>query len=143
MSEPLPSYRDRFGYLPAVATMLVETVGEDTMLRIVADLGGTRISVGKRSLAKSPLTRIVGETAARLIFERAGRDHLPRLDIPRMGHALTRLRHDRVLRLRAEGTKIEDIARIVSMTERNVHYILAADKAEPDPRQLTIFDLLA
>jgi hypothetical protein len=138
MSEADPSYRDRFGYLPAVLVMLIETVGEDVMLRIVADLGGTRISVGPNSFAASHLQSLLGPQVAGAIFERARIDGLLRLDIPRMGRTLELRRHLRILRLRAEGTKIAEIARILGMTERNVYYVLASDRATPDPRQLAL-----
>jgi hypothetical protein len=123
MSEADPSYRDRFGYLPAVLVMLIETVGEDLMLKIVSSLGGTRISVGPNSRDKSPLLGVVGAKAVDLIFERARRDGLLRLDIPRMGRTLELRRHLRILRLRAEGTKIAEIAQTLGMTERNVYYV--------------------
>jgi transcriptional regulator len=54
-----------------------------------------------------------------------------------MGRTLEMRRHIRVLRLRAEGTKIADIALMLGMTERNVYYVLAEDRATPDPRQMT------
>lgn len=136
MSEPTPSYREKYGYLPADLTMLVETVGENIMLKIVSCLGGTRISVGPKSIAKSPLPDLIGPAAAQIIFDRARRDGLLRLDIPRMSHALTRRRHDRILFLRASGHKIADIAQVLGMTERNVYYVLEEDRATPDARQL-------
>lgn len=138
MAEADPSYRERFGYLPAGLVMLVETVGEDAMLKIVSHLGGTRISVGPKSARKGLLARIVGVKAQDMIFERAARDGLLRLEIPRMGHALEMRRHVRALRLRAEGTKIADVALLLGMTERNVYYVLAADRQMPDPRQLSM-----
>jgi hypothetical protein len=138
MAEADPSYRDRFGYLPAPLVMLIETVGEDVMLKIVATLGGTRLSLGPHSRRKSPLLYVVGGHAIGLIFERAAQDGLLRIDIPRMGRTLEMLRHIRVLRLRAEGTKIADIALALGMTERNIYYILAEDRATPDPRQIEL-----
>jgi hypothetical protein len=138
MAEAAPGYREKYGYLPAVLMLLLEVVGEDAMLKIAAELGGTRTSVGPTSRLKSPLERIVGARATDLIFERARRDGLLRLDIPRMGRTLELRRHLRVLRLRAEGTMIAEIALVLGMTERNIYYILADDRATPDPRQLAL-----
>ena len=138
MAEAAPSYREKYGYLPAVLTMLAETVGEDNMLRISAELGGTLIYVGPRSRAKSPLEAFVGTYATDLIFAKAREQGLLRLDIPRMGRTLELRRHLRILRLRAEGIMIADIARTLGMTERNVYYVLAADRETPDPRQLAL-----
>ena len=58
--------------------------------------------------------------------------------IPRMSRTLEMRRHDRVLRLRADGTMIDEIARALGMTARNVSYILAEDRDTPDPRQLAL-----
>jgi hypothetical protein len=138
MAEADLSYRDRFGYLPAPLVMLIETVGEDLMLKIVSTLGGTRISLGPQSRRKSVLEPVVGIKAEGLIFAKAARDGLLRLDIPRMGRTLEMRRHIRVLRLRAEGIKIADVALLLGMTERNVYYVLAEDRATPDPRQLAL-----
>jgi hypothetical protein len=136
MAEAAPSFRDKYGYLPAALTMLAETVGEDIMLKVASCLGGTRISLGPKSIAKSPLTDLIGPVATQMIFDRARRDGLLRLDIPRMSHALTRRRHDRILFLRASGHKVSDVAQVLGMTERNVYYVLEEDRATPDARQL-------
>jgi hypothetical protein len=138
MAEADPSYRDRFGYLPAPLVMLIETVGEDIMLKIVSTLGGTRISLGPKSRRKCPLLDVVGGHVIGAIFDRAARDGLLRIDIPRMGRTLEMRRHIRVLRLRAEGIKIADVALMLGMTERNVYYVLAEDRATPDPRQMSL-----
>ena len=137
MAEAVLSYRERYGYLPAVATLLAETVGDDIMLRVVAALGGVRISVGPRFMTTSELPALIGQHAAQMVHDRARRDGLLHLDIPRMGRTLELRRHDRVLRLRAQGITIAEIAVILGMTERNVYYVLAADRATPDPRQIT------
>lgn len=136
MAEAAPSYRERYGYLPAVATMLVETVGDDLMLRVVASLGGVRISVGPRFMETSELPALIGQHAAQMIYDRARRDELLHLDIPRMTRTLELRRHERVLRLRAQGVTIAEIATVLGMTERNIYYVLAADRATPDPRQI-------
>lgn len=136
MAEAAPTYRQKYGYLPAVACLLAETVGEDAMLKITADLGGTQISVGPKSLPSSRLVAVVGAAQAGAIFARARADGLLRLDIPRMTRTLEMWRHDRVLRLRAAATKITEIALTLGMTERHVYRVLAADRAAPDPRQL-------
>ena len=138
MAEAAPSYREKYGYLPAVLTMLAETVGEDIMLRISAEFGGTRIYVGRNSRTKRELEAIVGAYGTELISAKAREQGLLRLDIPRMGRTLELRRHMRILRLRAEGTKIAEIARILGMTERNVYYVLATDRETPDPRQLAL-----
>lgn len=137
MADAMPSSREKYGYLPTVAAFLAETVGDDIMLRVVSVLGGVRISVGPRMKSTSKLTDVVGSQASELIYDRARRDGLLHLDIPRMGRTLELRRHERVLRLRAQGVTIADIAVALGMTERNVYYVLAADRATPDPRQIT------
>lgn len=136
MAEPAPSYREKYGYLPGVLMLMLETVGEDAMLKIAAELGGARLSVGPKSLATSPLPNLIGHKLTRALFDRAQRDGLLRFDVPRMGRTLELQRHMRVLRLRAGGTKISEIASLLGMTERNVYLILAADRATPDSRQI-------
>lgn len=132
------SLRDIYGYLPVHLGLILEQLGEDVMLRLVAGCGGLRVYF-KRLGPDHELVKALGfDDAQRVaaVWTHAG---LTQVDVPVMGHALARRRRARLLSLRQSGVKVSDIARQLGLTERGVYDALAqARDGAPDPNQLAL-----
>jgi hypothetical protein len=134
-----PTLRQRYGYLPAALVLVLEAVGEDVMLRLVAGCGGTRIWLARPPRPDSRLALAVGMDDAMAIHQAVAAKGITHIDVPLMTRTLERDRQQRILTLRAEGTRIADIARTVGMSERGVYLALARARSEQDDRQLELF----
>lgn len=132
------SLRQRYGYLPAVLVMVLETAGEDAMLRLVSSYGGIRLAVGRCFDEDGDLAKAVGVDAGRRIHAHLKAGHILHFDVPRMTRTLEYQRRARVLNLRADGVKIADIALTVGTTERAVYYVLSGAKGAVDDRQMAL-----
>jgi hypothetical protein len=122
------SLRQRFGYLPACLVHVLEATDEDTVLQLVARLGGTRVHVGREPRPGDGLVAAVGLTAAQAIQARMAAEHYLQFDVPTMARTLELRRRARICELRADGMTVAQVARSVGLTERAVYYALAAQK---------------
>jgi len=133
-----PSPRQKYGYLPAVLFHVLDAVGEDVMLRLVATCGGIRINIGSEPTEGCRLADAVGVGAAKAIYAKMASEHIKRLDVPIMSKRLEQQRLARILAMRAAQVKVADIALQLGMTERGVYMALARARDDvPDDRQLS------
>lgn len=132
--------RQRYGYLPAPLMAVLETAGEDAMLRLVAACGGTRLHLGRTPRDGGLLASAVGIEAATAIQERFAADSILHIDVPRMSITLSCRRVQRILELRKDGLKVADVARQLGMTERGVYAACRRVKEDvADNQQLDLF----
>lgn len=138
-----PSYRDRWGYLPAVLVTVVEAAGDEVMLRLVSACRGREITVPARDdhVESSVLGQAIADPVAAYAVVHALRAQgYSRVAVPMLGHAWALQRRRHIEQLRRDGATIAAIAQRVGMTERGVWAALArARAARPDSRQLTLF----
>ena len=120
--------RQRYGYLPANLMTVLEATGEDTMLRLVAACGGTRLHLGRPPRDGGRLAAAVGDEAARAIYHRFAAASIIHIDVPVMSSLLARHRVHRILALRADGATVAEVARQLGMTERGVYAACARAK---------------
>ncbi len=132
---PAPSLetpRQRYGYLPANLMTVLETVGEDTMLRLVAACGGTRLHLGRPPREGGRLAAAVGMDAAWAIYRRFVADSIIAIDVPMMSALLARHRIQRILAMRAAGLTVAEVARQLGMTERGVYAACARARQDAE-----------
>lgn len=139
--------RERYGPLPAVLLTILEVVGEDHALRVVQRLGGLEITVPADARVEgSDLHQALGvePEIARIVARRLRDRHGLEVHVPNMFGWLQRRRQRRIVALRADGRRIQDIARTLGVTERTVYLALARDRDRAsDDRQLDLLDLIA
>lgn len=141
MTETL---RTRYGYLPYFLRLVLETAGEDLMLRLTVRCGGIRLFTG----SNTNNTGLSDDDAAvvRAILQR---EHMLFVDVPVMANALFQARLYRVAELRRQGLQLSDIAQQLGMTQRSVSRVLKRAREQlglgaspvpvPDHRQLKLF----
>jgi len=135
--------RERYGPIPAVLLPVVDVAGEEAMLRLVHERGGLDVTVpAPERIAGSELHQALGvpvEVAA-VVARRLRDRHGLGITVPRMTGWLNRLRTARIVALRADGLRIQDIAQKLGVTERTVYLALARHREQaPDDRQLDLF----
>ncbi len=136
--------RERYGYLPYFLRLVLETAGEDTMLRLTVKCGGIRIFAG----SNTDTTGLSDDDAA-LVRAILKREHLLFVDVPVASNALYQARLYRVAELRRQGASLADIAQQMGMTQRSVSRVLKRARDQmglgikpvptPDHRQLNLF----
>ena len=99
---------------------LVQVMGQNSVEKIIAEFGGTRIWVPVRSTPDAKLTRILGDGAASALCALFGGDYL---EIPNTTSADNIYR--RIAELHRQGCKINDIALAVGRSRRTVFRLLS------------------
>jgi hypothetical protein len=95
-------------------------MGEESVEKIIAEFGGTRIWVPVRSTPNAKLTRTLGDGAASALCARFGGDYL---EIPNTISVANVYR--RIAELHRQGCKINDIALAVGRSRRTVFRLLS------------------
>ncbi|MBF6569089.1 MAG: helix-turn-helix domain-containing protein [Candidatus Binataceae bacterium] len=96
---------------------IVDTIGDDAALKLIADFAGTRLYVPQEPNPEDPISRSIGLPAAQKLARLYGGD---RMDVPNPA-----VRRMRILQMRAAGATVESIARELRCTARRVYQVLA------------------
>jgi hypothetical protein len=99
---------------------LIQVMGHESVEKIIAEFGGTRIWVPVRSTPDAKLTRILGDGAASALCALFGGDYL---EIPNT--TSTDGIYRRIAELHRQGCKINDIALAVGRSRRTVFRLLS------------------
>jgi hypothetical protein len=99
---------------------LIQVMGQQSGVMIVAEFGGTRIWVPVRSTPDAKLSRILGDGAASALCAHFGGDYL---EIPNTTSGDNIYR--RIAELHRQGCKINDIALAVGRSRRTVFRLLS------------------
>lgn len=121
MTEPVLDYPSS----PTLTT-LRELIGEQAVLRLVAERGGTWIHVPMTADQGTELVRLVGTAAAEKVIKRFGGRTQLRIPTGKgHGHG-RRLDHAEIARLAGEGWSVQRLARAFQCTDRQIFNVLAA-----------------
>lgn len=117
-----PAIRDA---LPALAREMIQVMGEEPTLKLIAELGGVFLVVPETKQRRSPrferLAEIVGTGAATAFVARWGGVEI---QVPRCAGALRMLRNRSIVQGYSAGRRPGDLARQFGLTERHVFKIL-------------------
>jgi len=121
-----PTIRDRFGYLPVDATLILESVGEHAMFAIITRAGGQRVSIPPRTRFPSdhPIVQAVGEELAEVVRAQFASKHQLHVNVPVLRAARAKCRDAVMASMRAKGARVSVIAREFGVTERTVYAAL-------------------
>jgi uncharacterized protein (DUF433 family) len=117
-------------------TTLRELIGEQAVLRLVAERGGPGIHVPMTADPGTELVRLIGPEAAEKVIKRFGGRTQLRIPTGKgHGHG-RRLDHAEVVRLAGQGWSVQRLARAFACTDRQIFNILAkAGGRGEDPGQ--------
>jgi hypothetical protein len=112
---------------------LIDAIGYDATVSLVAALGGTRIYVSCRP--DSPVAAIVGAEASERLRRAVGQEVV---DLPRCLHWLLGRRNEEIVARSMAGETQEELARRFRITERHVRRVLRAEAvATPEKEEQT------
>ena len=113
---------------------IIDVVGVDAALIIIAHHGGTRLYVPLELKPGHWLIEILGEEAAqKLCLAFGGAEHF---DVPLNTRGIRAERNRRIIERRSQGLSHSKLAREFKTTERNIRKILGV---EVDDRQVGLF----
>lgn len=125
--------RKKYPRLPAGLWFIAEAAGEEAMIKMARNFGGTTIKVGSFikkdgsiSSRRTPqnMVGLIGEEAFRKIVGRMNKDFVLKLYVPKYSIRKHYDNVDNVRQLRANGVKVSKIASILEVSERTIYQIM-------------------
>lgn len=118
--------------LPGSLGEVVDAIGIDAALRLVEQLGGTRLYVPERMTPNHPVVALLGHKHAYTLASQFGGDQII---LPRCVAAMRALRDTAIREQRSGGASTKTLALKHGLTERQIYAILAGGEEQASPQQ--------
>lgn len=121
----MTTLRDRYGYVPHAAMVLIEDYGEEFAMSVVSKCGGIKIRAASLS-KKNKLYALLPKEDAEKVIDAFRKRSFICIDIPTM-HSFRKVRNKHeAIKLREAGKSVWEIAISLGITERYVYDLLRA-----------------
>ncbi|MEO5332140.1 MAG: hypothetical protein H7839_08965 [Magnetococcus sp. YQC-5] len=110
------------GDLPASLQEIADVIGREGALKLVKELGGTRVFVGRRMKPNHKLAILLGHGPALKLSQMFGGETLT---VVRGATLLRRARNREIIKRYDSGEGVRSLARRFTLTERQIYAVLS------------------